>query len=222
LPDQNALRRLGAKLIVPSDAAFPAGLRDLPDPPAFLTVLGALPSGGIAIIGSRNPPQEAADFAFALARAIHEPVISGLAIGIDTAGHRGALDSGLQTAAYVGNGLAMLYSSVNRALAEEIVARGGGIASAESPDQPTSQPALIRRDSFQAAHARAVVLVCSESDGGAMHTVRFAKDLRRERYALVAKDGPDYDGNRVALADNAIALPWNIEDALHVLYGRTN
>ncbi|MBV9736988.1 MAG: DNA-processing protein DprA [Candidatus Eremiobacteraeota bacterium] len=222
LPDQSALRRIGAKLILQSDKAFPPGLRDLPDPPPFLTVLGALPGRGLAIVGSRNPPQEAADFAFALARVSGEPVISGLAIGIDTAAHRGALTAGLQTAAYIGNGLAALYPEMNRALAEEIVACGGGIASAEFPDQPRSQRALIRRDSFQAAHARAVVLVCSESDGGAMHTMRFAKELRRARYALVAKDGPEYGGNRVALADDATALPWNIEDALHVLYGRTS
>jgi DNA processing protein len=220
LPDQKALRRLGARLVLQSAAAFPAGLRDLPDPPPFITVLGALPDGGIAIIGSRNPPQEAADFAFALSRAIGEPVISGLAIGIDTAAHRGALAAEALTAAYVGNGLGALYPSVNGALAEEIVSSGGGVASAEFPNQPPSQRALIRRDSFQAAHARAVVLICSESDGGAMHTMRFAKELRRPRYALVAKDGPEYFGNRVALADDATALPWNIVDALHVLLGR--
>ncbi|MBV8727097.1 MAG: DNA-processing protein DprA [Candidatus Eremiobacteraeota bacterium] len=222
LPDVETLRRLGAKLVLKGDQNYPVGLHDLAEPPPFLTVLGELPIGGIAIIGSRDPPTEAADFTFALAQSLGEPVISGLAAGIDSAAHRGALSATLQTLAYVGNGLATVYPPCNRELANRIVASGGGIASAEQPNEGVSPRALVRRDSFQAAHARAVVLVCSETNGGAMHTMHFAKGLRRTRFALLPKDECEYSGNRGALADGAVALPWNVEDALRVIHDRMN
>ena len=221
LPDARTLRRLGARLILQSDAEFPAGLRELADPPSFLAVLGRLPRSGLAIIGSRRPPQEAADFAFVFAQRVAQPIISGLAAGIDTSAHRGALAAGNPTLAYLGNGIANVYPPENRPLAEQIVASGGGVASAEMPDDAVSDRALLRRDGFQAAHARAVVLICSETDGGAMQTMRFAKQLRRPIFALAAKDGTEYFGNRDALASGAVTLPWNIEDALRTLHDRT-
>ncbi len=204
------------------DPAFPAGLRELEDPPHLLTVLGELPLRGVAIVGSRRPPQEAAEFAFALAQRIAEPVISGLASGVDSAAHRGALAGGVQTLAYIGSGVAAIFPPENQPLAQEIVRSGGGIASAELPNALVSDRALVRRDGFQAAHARAVVLVCSEAGGGAMHTMRFAKRLQRGRFAIVPKDGAQYFGNRIALSAGATALPWNIEDALRVLHETTS
>ena len=216
LPGGDLLSQVDAELVLRSEPAFPAQLHDLPEPPIFLTVRGALPIGGIAIVGSRRPPREASDFAYELARRAGVPVISGLALGIDSAAHRGALAAGLQTLAYVGCGLARL-PRANRALADEIVACGGGIASAEWPDQKTSHRALVRRDAFQAAHASAVVLIASEASGGAMHTIRFAEKLGRARFALIPQDGRAYVGNRNALAGGAISLPWNVDQALHAL-----
>ncbi|MBV8363772.1 MAG: DNA-processing protein DprA [Candidatus Eremiobacteraeota bacterium] len=220
LPDGQVLRQLRARLILRGDPDFPVGLRDLPDPPRFLTVLGHLPLQGVAIVGSRTPSKEAEEFTFLLARSIREPVISGLATGIDTAAHRGALAGDNPTLAYVGNGIATVYPPQNAPLAARIVASGGGVASAEMSHDEVTDAALVRRDSFQAAHARAVVLVCSESNGGAMHTIRFARQLRRPTFALTAQDGPEFAGNREALCSGAVALPWNVKGALRVLHGK--
>lgn len=218
LPDPQTLQRLNARLVLQSDPDFPRGLRELTDPPHFLTVAGQLPPTGVAIVGSRHPPKVAAEFAFALAQSAAEPVISGLATGVDTAAHRGALAAGTPTLAYLGNGIANVYPPENRALALQIIANGGGLASAEMPQDAVSDRALLRRDSFQAAHARAVIFVCSEANGGAMHTLRFAVQLRRRLFVLAPKDGSEYFGNREALASGAAELPWSIEEALHMLH----
>lgn len=208
------LAKIGASLVTIRDSAYPKGLLDLDDPPAFLCVRGSLPEGGIAIVGSRTPPPEALEFAHQLARECGMPVVSGLAAGIDAAAHHGALAAGLATIAYVGTGLGITYPQEHRALEEEIVARGGAVASERLPDEPVTKSALVHRDRLQAAHAVATVLVASEIDGGAMQTMRFAKELGRARFVLDGQGSAQYAGNVQARADGAIALPCDVAAAL--------
>lgn len=191
---------------------YPRGLCDLDDPPPVLYVRGSLPPGGIAIVGSRTADDAAATFAFELARALGLAVISGLAHGIDAAAHRGALAAGLPTLAYVGTGIDGTYPPGHRELAAQIVAAGGGIASEQALGTEADPETLRLRDRLQAAHAFGVVLVASEPAGGAMHTLRFARELGRARFALIPRDGRD-DGNAAAIADGAIALPWDLATA---------
>ena len=211
------LAKLGAALVTMRDSAYPAGLRDLDDPPAFLCVRGALPQGGIAIVGSRTPPPEAAQFARELARICGTPVVSGLALGVDAAAHGGALDAGLPTIAYVATGLGLTYPQEHRALEDAIVARGGAVATERLPDEPLTKWALVHRDRLQAAHAAATVLVASEIDGGAMQTMHFAGLLERPRFALDATGSTYYAGNVQARAHGAIALPLDPHAALKII-----
>jgi DNA processing protein len=211
------LAHLGARVITIIDRAYPAGLLNLDDPPPFLSVRGVLPDGGVAIIGSRTPPAEAAQFAHDLAAACDVAVVSGLARGIDAAAHRGALESHRATIAYVGTGLGITYPPEHHELEEAIVAHGGAIASERLPDEPVTKPALVHRDRLQAAHARMTVLIASEIDGGAMQTMRIAKELRRPRFALEAREGAEYAGNVRAIADGATKLPRNVQAALKLL-----
>ena len=201
---------MGDRIITPDDAEWPRGLRDLRDPPPFLSVRGVLPAGGIAIVGARDADEDACAFARALAARMGRPVISGLAHGIDAAAHRGALDAGLPTLAYVGTGLARTFPPEHAELAETIVARGGALASERAqPDDAATEWSLMRRDRLQAAHADAVVLVVSDVTGGAMHTLRFARELGRPRFALDDAAG----GNRAALGDGALFLPRDVDAA---------
>jgi len=89
-----------------------------------LFVRGSIPQGGIAIVGSRKPPPEASDFAYGLACRAGMPVIAGLALGIDTAAHRGALDGGNPTVAFVGYGFGQTYPPENTGLEREIERSG--------------------------------------------------------------------------------------------------
>jgi len=211
----HALAALGASLVTIADVRYPEGLRDLDDPPAFLTVRGNLPSRGIAIIGTRTPPEAARLFAREFSGRIGEPVVSGLALGIDAAAHRGALDARIPTIAYVGTGLGATYPPEHRALEEEIVLSGGAIVSERLPGEAATKSTLAHRDRLQAAHARAVVLIASETDGGAMLTMRYARQLGRPRFAIAAYGDRCYAGNAQAHADGARVLPFDVERALH-------
>jgi len=211
------LSRLGASVVTVDAPRYPAGLRDLDDPPALVFVRGTLPQGGIALIGTRTPTPEARDFAREFARRLNVPIISGLAGGIDGAAHRGALDAGSPTVAYVATGLGVTYPPEHRALEEEIVARGGAIATERLPGETVVKWALVHRDRLQAAHARAVVLIASETEGGAMVTMRFAKQLGRPRFAVAAYGDRTYAGNAQAHADGAHVLPFDVDRAAGVM-----
>ena len=199
------LRKLGAHLVLCTDPEYPAGLNDLHDPPAFLTVRGQIPDGGIAIVGTRDATETALHLAFDVAKACGQSVVSGLARGIDTSAHRGALEAKLPTIAYVGTGLGVTYPPANKPLEDAIVAAGGAIVSERLPDEPVAAWALVHRDRLQAAHARAVVLIASESDGGAMHTMRFAAELHRPSLAVSGGDFA-FSGNAAAIAQGALAV----------------
>lgn len=212
------LRKLGAHLVTILDEGYPAGLLDLEEPPAFLCVRGSLPTGGLAIVGSRTPPPQAYAFARELAAQCGMPVVSGLAAGVDAAAHHGALDAHTATVAYVGTGLGVTYPPEHRALEDEIVSRGGAVASERLPDEAVTKWALVHRDRLQAAHAAATVLVASEIDGGAMQTMKFAKTLGRPRFVLDAQGAGEYAGNVQARADGAIALPLDVQAAIRILH----
>jgi DNA processing protein len=184
-------------------------------------VRGELPNGGVAIIGSRTPPREAAAFAYLLASRLRVPVIAGLALGIDAAAHRGALTAGVPTVAFVGYGFGCTYPPEHNALEDAILNAGGAIASVRPPGTSVSDEALVERDRLQAEHSRAVVLVCTEIDGGAMHTMRFAAELGRPRFAVIppigAENAPEWAGNRKCLEEGSTPLAFDVEKALAVL-----
>jgi DNA processing protein len=210
------VQSLGARVVTLDDPAFPAGLRELADPPAFLIVRGTLAPRsrwreGTAIVGTRAADDQATALARALAARAPAPIVSGLARGIDAAAHEGALAAGVTTLAYVGNGLGATYPPEHRELEERIVAAGGAILSEALPGESATRWSLVRRDRLQAAHAAAVVLVQSELEGGAMHTLRFARKLERPRFAFVPRPGGRDEGNARALDEGAVALPWELD-----------
>lgn len=215
------LESLAARLYTIEDSAFPEAFRELRDPPPFLIVRGTLdpaPRGGrgTAIIGSRQPITAALRFAGELAASAPPPTVSGLARGIDAAAHRGAIANGRSTVAYVGHGFGATHPPEHQHLEDEIVRHGGAVVTERLPDEAVSNWSLVRRDRLQAAHARAVVLIQSEPDGGAMHTMRFAAQLGRRRLAL-APPGEGFGGNHAALAGGARTIDWDAATALETL-----
>jgi DNA processing protein len=193
----------------------------LPDAMTGLYVFGAMPHAGIAIVGSRTPPADARAFAYDLAYRLGQPVIAGLAIGVDAAAHRGALAAGVPTVAFVGHGFGCTYPPEHVELERAIVAGGGAIATLVMPGRAVSRDALIERDRLQAEYARAVVLVCSEPAGGAMHTMRFARELSRPRFAVAPPAGehgsPAWAGNLQALLEGATPIPLDVSASVAIL-----
>jgi len=210
---------LGARLVARCDDEYPLGLLDLSDPPSLLFMIGRAPAaGGTAIVGTRMPSEAGLRMAENLARRAPAPIVSGLARGIDAAAHRGALAAGVPTIAYIGTGLGLTYPPEHRTLQRSIVEAGGTVISERLPDEPVTQWALVRRDRLQAAHADRTVLIETETTGGAMHTLRFAAQLNRARYALEPRtDDSRTQGNSTAIARGALSLPWEAEEALRRL-----
>lgn len=189
-----------------------------------LYVRGSLPQRGVAIVGSRRPPREAVEFAYRLAFALGEPIVSGLAPGIDAAAHRGALAAGLPTVAFVGYGFGCTDPPEHAELEDAIVKAGGGVATLLPPGTRVSEESLVARDRLQAEHASAVLLVCSEIGGGAMHTMRFARELRRPRFAVrpppAAAGSPHWAGNLTCIESGATPVPFDLDEAASLISRR--
>jgi DNA processing protein len=212
MPRRGRARPVVRRNVIPVDSGNVA---------ARLYVRGRLPRSGVAIVGSRTPPAEAAEFAFGLAFKLGEPIIAGLAPGIDAAAHRGALAAGTPTVAFVGYGFGCTDPADHAELEAAIVEAGGAVATLLPPGTPISQASRIARDRLQAQHARAVVLVCSELGGGAMHTMQFARENGRPRFAVApplgAIESADWAGNLRCLEDGAAPLPFDPDAALALI-----
>ena len=179
----------GITIWLHGDAAYPAALRDLPDAPAVLFGHGTVTPDdwrAVAIVGTRRPSREAGRLATRLAGicATHGwTVISGLAEGIDTAAHQGALSAGGRTLAVLGCGVNTLYPPQNRTLAGRIVT-AGALISESAPYAAPSAPQLVARNRLISGLSRAVIVVETSENGGSMHAARFANAQGRTLYAV--------------------------------------
>ncbi|MBI3997740.1 MAG: DNA-protecting protein DprA [Armatimonadetes bacterium] len=180
-------RAQGMAVLVPGDAAFPALLRLLPDPPPVLYVRGRLGKApSVAVVGSRRATPygraAAARLAFDLALA-GVTVVSGLARGIDAAAHRAALDGGGRTVAVLGNGADVVYPPEHAALVEAIIERGA-LVTEFSPGTPPRPGHFPRRNRLISGLSLGVVVVEGAEDSGALITVEYALDQGREVFAV--------------------------------------
>jgi len=178
-------------LLTLADPEYPQALLTTADPPAVLFAVGRLEllnRPAVAIVGSRNATQQgvanAEGFAAAFARA-GVTVVSGLALGIDAAAHRGALaaDGDASTIAVVGTGLDVIYPSSHRALTHEIRAQGVVVS-----ELPLRTPAIAhnfpRRNRLIAGLARGVLVVEAALRSGSLITARLAAEAGREVFAI--------------------------------------
>ncbi|HVV83324.1 MAG TPA: DNA-processing protein DprA [Kofleriaceae bacterium] len=198
----------------PFDAAFPRRLRDLARPP-ILRIRGAMvePARSIAIVGSRAATAVACGTAQALAThaARHGvQVVSGGAIGIDAAAHRGALAGGGHTVVVLGTGLDIIYPDRHRGLFAAVEAAGGALVTAYPDGTPPRPGHFVQRNELIAALADVVIVVSASAGSGALHTARAACRLGR---ALAATPGTA--GTRMLVA--AGASPVSTPDELDVV-----
>ena len=187
--DLRWLEASGARLIPCTSPDYPPALAALARAPAVLYVLGnphALRTPQIAMVGARSATAAgratAAQFAAAFARA-GLTVVSGLALGIDTASHAGALEGGGLTVAVCGHGLAHLYPRENRVLARRIRARGA-LLSALPPHAPVRPWHFPERNRLISALALATLVVEAGHGSGSLITARCARQLGRRVFAV--------------------------------------
>ena len=128
--DRAWLEKPGNRIISSDSADLPELLQQIPDPPTLLYIVGnaeALHLPALSIVGSRNPTRGGKENAYEFAKHLGQSgfcIVSGLAQGIDTSAHQGALDAGAMTVAFLGHGIDRVYPSANRDLAHRISQNG--------------------------------------------------------------------------------------------------
>jgi DNA processing protein len=196
----SAMQERGISLCALGDPCYPGGLLALRNPPPLLYLRGDLrpdDERAVAIVGTREPTREGAWLAKWLARQLAErgiTIVSGLARGIDTAGHRGALAAAQgRTIAVLGCGVLRLHPPENGVLAAQI-ARRGCLAGEIPPDREVERRFLLARDRIQAALSRAVIVAQAHRECGSMVTARHAVRCRRLLYAVPWTEEPFAEG----------------------------
>ena len=207
------LYRAGGSSFSYYDPGYPAILRETARPPFMLYVRGRLPDQGrpaVAIVGTRYPTGRGLDAAVSLgmeAAAAGVAVVSGLARGIDSGAHRGALAAGGRTFAVLGRGVDAVYPPANKELAARMVASGGGIASEYPPGTPPSRWTFPERNRIRAGLCRSTVVVEAPGVSGALISAAFALEEGRDVYvAASCMGGLRSAGSDALAADGAVTL----------------
>ena len=198
------------RLILCDDPNFPSALREIHDAPFALYTKGsfAFESPAVAVVGTRRATREGARIAHDLARALADrriAVISGLALGIDGAAHRGTLASRARpTVAVLPCGLDRTYPPAHTGLAREIVAAGGALVS-EYPFGTPSYPAhFLERNRIVAGLAQATLVVEAPERSGALVTARLALEQNRDVLVVPGPIAhPNYAGSHGLIRQGA-------------------
>ena len=220
------MRRTGTRFFIQEDVKYPELLREIYDPPIGLYWQGEyiVDRPCVAIVGTRRATlygrRVAKKFAAELAR-LGFCVVSGMASGIDTAAHEGALEVGGKTVAVFGCGLDAIYPSENMDLYQKIVAHGAVVS--EFPfGRRADRQTFPMRNRVVAGICQGVVVVESAASGGSMITARFAGEQGRTLMAVPGRiDQASSVGCHQLIRDGAIMVT-SVDDILEELrYQRT-
>jgi DNA processing protein len=225
--DASAARRAadeaGLVAICRCSAAYPPRLLDLPDPPAVLHVLGeaaVLQEGAaVAVVGARRASTYGAEVARALGRGLsvaRVAVVSGLALGVDSAAHAGALDGPGATIGVLAGSAHVPYPARGHRL-HAAVARRGAVVSELPPGAPAHRWCFVARNRIIAALSAVTVVVQAAERSGSLTTADFAADIGRGVGAV-----PGQITNHLAVGTNGLiqagaALVASVADVLELL-----
>ena len=195
------------------DPNFPLLLKEIPDIPFLLYYRGVLPDAdkaAVAIVGTRRPSGNGIKTALQLGTEcghVGIPVISGLAHGIDTFAHRGAVEGGGFTAAVLACGLDQLYPKSNARLAGHILEKGGCVISEYAPGEPPLAYRFPQRNRLISGLSRATIVVEAPAKSGALITADFALEQGRDVcVCTVLLDSVQNSGGKKLAEDGAIPV----------------
>ena len=220
--EETAAAAMNARLVTPVDPDYPKRLLQIYDPPLALYVQGTIQSRdehGVAIVGSRRTSHYGMETAERLGYQLAESgvtVLSGLARGIDTAAHRGALKAKGRTLAVLGGGLDCLFPPENAALAKQITTQGAVITEYPMGRQPDKTTFPVRNRIVSGISAGVTVVECDVASG-AMITARQAMEQGRTVFAVPGRiDTFGSRGPHKLIKDGA-CLVASVEDILNEL-----
>lgn len=195
---------------------YPRWLSEIYDPPFLLFARGEVAAAAgddlpmLAVVGTRIPSHDGRSAARRLGReaaAAGVPVVSGLARGIDTESHRGALEGHGRTVAVLGCGIDTMYPAQNRLLAAQIIDAGGAVVSEYPPGIPPRQFNFPERNRIISGLSRAVVVVEAPERSGALITADYALDQGRDLFVHgVCETSARGAGARALAADGAVVV----------------
>jgi DNA processing protein len=210
----------GVRIVCRDDPDYPPGLRQIPDAPIVLYIKGEYRQTdtlGLAVVGSRRctiyGSEQARRFGELLAGAGFT-VVSGLARGIDSFAHHGAIEAGGRVIAVLGSGLTSIYPPENQALAQKVLENGAWFC--ELP-----MKASVRRENFPsrnriiAGMSLGTLVVEAAARSGALITARLASDYNREVFAVPGRlQEPMAEGVNALIRDGIAKLVTDLDDIL--------
>jgi DNA processing protein len=215
------------------DSAYPRALLDIEDPPVLLYAMGYGPvwergwpdvSRCVAVVGSRNPTAQGSDNALAFAQSLAQEgmtVVSGMALGVDAAAHRGALagadpDGGVPTIAVVGTGLDRVYPSQHHTLAQQISQRGVILSEYALGTAPLAAH-FPRRNRLISGLCQGTLVVEAALKSGSLITAEQALEQGRDVFAIPGSIHSTQSRGCHALIKQGAHLVESVQDILGVM-----
>ena len=223
-PALDAMHNCNIRLVLRDDDDYPAALQVIPDPPPYLFLRGEYTKAdevAVAIVGTRHTTDYGRGLAHSLARDLASrgvTVVSGMARGVDTHAHRGALERG-RTFAVCGCGLDVVYPSENKSLMQEIEANGACWSEFAPTVHPESWHFPARNRIISGLSAGVIVIEAAEKSG-ALITADFAMDQGRDVFAVPGNVHKPQSRGCHALIKQGATLVENVDDVLSALNNR--
>lgn len=213
----------GVNTVKIADAEYPSLLKEISGAPEMFYLIGELPNDEIpkiSIVGTRKAGAAGRRFAKELARKLAESgviVVSGLAMGIDTAAHEGAVLAGGKTIAVLANGLDKIYPAQNENLAKKMIELGGALISEYPAGTEAFKGNFLERNRIVSGLSIVTIVIEAPERSGSLVTARLAAEQGREVFIVPGSiDNPNYRGSHQLIRDGAI-LVSSIDDVLEDL-----
>lgn len=211
--EEHIAKEVGFNVVEYDDVDYPAKLREITDPPVLLYVKGSLEclkQTCVSVVGSRRATQygyQVTDTIFRPIARYNITIVSGLALGIDTAAHKAAVEGGGKTVGVLGCGLDQIYPASNRQLAQKIIDTGGALISEFAPGLPSFRSNFPIRNRIIAALSNLTVVIEALQDSGALITAKAALEYNREVGAVPADiNRPQGEGPNSLIKMGAIPI----------------
>ena len=221
-PELERIKALNVKAMVIEDENYPDNLKNIYDPPPILFIKGDITKSdqtAIAIVGTRRATRYGLETARKFAAELSQlgiTIISGLAIGIDTASHEGAMEAKGRTIAVLGSGVDQIFPRTNQQLAEKIEQNGALVSEFSLGQQPESWT-FPQRNRVISGLSLGVIMVEGHYDSGAMITAKLALEQGREVFAVPGNVQLDQSKGPHWLIKQGAKLVESVDDVLDEL-----
>lgn len=217
--------RNGIRVTCLADDDYPSLLREVPSPPPVLFYRGQLietDHTAVAIVGTRKATAYGREMAYRMAFDLAQAgvtIVSGLALGIDGAAHRAALEAGGRTIAVLGSGIDVIYPGTHRDLARKIEAQGA-VVTDYPPGTPPDRFNFPPRNRIISGLSRGVVVIEAPERSGALITVDFAAEQGRDAFAVPGPVHAPASAGCLRILREGATLVRNADDVLEDLHIR--